>query len=397
MRSTAPGKATVRVATALFSPQARIDPYPGYSLLREVDPVHFDPHIGMWFLTRHADCLAVLRDRRFSAELGQRLRRRDEGLPPSMLTSDPPEHARLRRPAAEAFTASSARSLRPRIEQLAHELLEPLAEAREVDLISEYARVLPMRLLAELLGVGREEFAGFRDHTYESAQNLDPLAPHDEQRRATEAAAALADDVRGLLSRSRDSGASALLETLLRARDRGDVSTEEVVGMCTLFVIGGHEPLASLIANGVLALLRRPAELVRFREDRSVDATAIEELLRFDSPIQFAARVATVDVEVGGRTVRRGQPVLTLLGAANRDPAVLEDPDRLDLERRPNPHLAFGAGVHLCLGAPLTRVAGAVALRALVERFPRLELATDRVEWRRSLVPRAPASLPVRL
>jgi cytochrome P450 len=385
-----------RTASVLSLPQAGADPYSRYRRLRELDPVHFNPYVRMWFVSRHADCVAVLRDRRFSAELGQRLRRRDQKLPPSMLTSDPPEHGRLRRPAGKAFGERSVERLRPRVERVVDELVAELPGSGEVDLVLAFARVLPVRLLAAQLGVPDSDFAHFRDHTYETAPNLDPLAPEEEQRRGAAAAEALGDYFRRVLADPRAAAGDGVLATVAAAAHaRGDVSVDEVASMCTLFVVGGHEPLAGLIANGLLALLRRPEELERFRMDPALVTTAVDELLRFDSPIQFAARVAREDVELAGRTIRGGEAVITLLGAANHDPAVFAKPDRLDLQRRPNPHLAFGAGPHLCLGAPLTRLAGQVALAARVQRLPRLALATDQVEWRSSLVPHAPVSLPV--
>jgi cytochrome P450 len=390
------GAGPAEVTSLLSLPRAGADPYGRYRRLRELDPVHFNPHVGMWFLTRHASCVAVLRDRRFSAELGQGVRRRERRLPPSMLTSDPPEHGRLRRPAGEAFGERAADAFRPRVERLVDELLDALQAGEEVDLVASFTEVLSVRLLAELLGVPEQDRERFRENALAAAPNLDPLAPPDEQERGTAAAESLADLFRGLLAR-RGSGAGVLGALATATRARGDVSSEELVATCTLLVVGGQEPLAALVANGVLALLRHPDELRRLREDTSVDRTAVDELLRFDSPIQFAARVARADVDVGGRTIRRGDAVVALLGAANRDPAVFADPDRLDLARRPNPHLTFGAGPHLCLGAPLTRVAGRAALTTLVRRFPRLALAVDEVEWRGSLVPHAPASLRVRL
>jgi pimeloyl-[acyl-carrier protein] synthase len=380
----------------LFSPDGRADPYRIYDRLRELDPVHFNPFVRMWFLTRHADCVTVLRDRRFSAELGQQLRQRDEKLPRSMLTTDPPEHTRLRKPANEAFATRNLEGLRARLPGLVAESLGPFAEGDLADLVSTFARTYAARVLAELLEVPGGDFDRFAELTFATAANLDPLAPQEEQQHASVAARALGEYFHRRLAGAGPQG-GGVLGVLLTARDRGELAPEEVVSLCVLCVVGGHEPLAGLVVNGLLTLLQHPGQLVRIRGDGAFDAAVVDEVLRFESPIQFVARVARDDVTVDGRTIHTGEPVLALLGAANRDPAVFGDGRQVDVGRPANPHLAFGAGVHRCLGAAVTELAARAAIGGVVRRFPRLELAADEVQWRSSLVPRAPASLPVRL
>jgi pimeloyl-[acyl-carrier protein] synthase len=351
----------------------------------------------MWFLTRHADCVAVLRDRRFSAELGQGLRRREEKLPSSMLTTDPPEHTRLRKPANEAFATRNLEGLRARLPALAAESLEPLADAGAADLVSTFARTYAAKVLAELLDVPDGDRERFAELTFATAANLDPLAPQKEQQQASAAARALGEYFHGRLARMDPGDSDGVLRVLLTARDRAELAPEEVVSLCVLCVVGGHEPLAGLVVNGLLTLLRHPAQLEGLRHDGALDAAMVDEVLRFESPIQFVARVPREDVTVDGRTIHGGEPVLALLGAANRDPAVFDDGRHMDVGRPANPHLAFGAGTHRCLGAGVTELAARTAIGSVVRRFPALQLTADEIVWRSSLVPRAPASLPVRL
>ena len=263
--------------------------------------------------------------------------------------------------------------------------------------MSTFARTYAARVLAELLEVPSGDFERFAELTYATAANLDPLAPEDEQQRASAAARALGVYFHGRLAGADPRDVGGLLGDLLAARDRAELAPEELVSLCVLCVVGGHEPLAGLVVNGLLTLLRHPGELARVRDDGALDAAVVDEVLRFESPIQFVARVAQEDVMVDGRTIHSGEPVLALLGAANRDPAVFAKGGHVDVGRPAHPHLAFGAGVHRCLGAAVTELAARAAIGGVVRRFPRLELAADEVQWRTSLVPRAPESLPVRL
>jgi cytochrome P450 len=381
-----------QVASALFGPEGRNDPYPLYDRLRELEPVHFNPFVRMWFLTRHADCLAVLRDRRFSAELGQRLRRREEQLPASMLTSDPPEHTRLRRPANEAFAMRNLEQLRSRLPGIVSESLDRLPTDGPVDLVSSFAGPFALRVLAELFAVPDGDLVRFAQLTLETAANLDPLAAPEDQQRATAATRALGGYFHEHLARADASSGSDVLDSLVASRDDGALGQADLVGICVLCVVGGHEPLTSLIANGALSLLRHPDRLARVREAPIGDAAPLDEVVRFESPIQFVARVAREDVRLGAHTIGAGDPVVALLGAANRDPDVFGDGGGAAA-----PHLAFGAGVHRCLGSSVTELAAGAALGGLIRAFPGLELVDEDVVWRASLVPRGPAALPVRL
>jgi cytochrome P450 len=380
-----------------FLPDVRANPYPQYRRLRESDPVHFSSQTGMWFLSRYEDCALALRDPRFSAELGQDRRRRATALPRTMLNTDPPDHARLRRPASAAFHAHALERLRPILVAFAGALLDQAAERSEIDVLADFATPVVTKALAELLGITADEISWFERMARAAAANLDPLAAPNAARRGSAAADSLGEYFAQALDVRRSSFQQDLIGQLSRNLRHGGITNDELVATLVLFVIGGHEPTVHLIGNGVLALLRHPDQLQRLHADPSLVRQGLDELLRYDSPIQMAARVAMADIQLGPKVIRPGHGVVALLGAANHDPTRFPDPDRLDLGRAPLPQLAFGTGPHMCLGAGLARVAGQAAIGTLVRRFPRLELANNRLDWLESLVPRGLKALRVRL
>jgi cytochrome P450 len=370
-----------------YDPAVRDDPYPTYHRLRGEDPVHFNRYSGMWFLTGHENCSAVLRDRRFSAEHAQAVR---PGLPQaarSMLNTDPPEHTRLRAPLSSAFSARGIEPLRPEIQRLADRLLDERPYTDRLDVIADLAEPLSIQTLAVLLAVPTTDLALFHQLAQAASAVLDPLAPAGVQRSAEAAAEALEDYLARILDTSTVAAA---------VRRAGGLSPDEMLMAADLIVIGGYQPTAHLIGNAVLALLRHPDQLDSLRQAPSPPAPAVTELVRHDSPIQFTTRIARCDVHIGHRTVREGQRVVCLLGAANRDPAAFPDPDRLHLARTPNAHIAFGAGAHYCLGAILARVVTQTAIGALLRAFPRWELTDDKQTWRSVTVPRGLDSLVIR-
>jgi cytochrome P450 len=322
-----------------------------------------------------------------------------------MLNTDPPEHARLRSPANRVFNARAIERLQPRIQAIVDELLDQMDGAHNdhpiasiVDIIGDFASPLAIRILAELLAIPDDDRRNFHQLTQIASGNLDPLATPDVQRTSSLAGLAMADYFARLVAARRKQPGSDFLSRLLEAVDAQELlTTDEIVTMCNLLVIGGYEPLVHLIGNGLLALLQHPDQLRLLQADPSLLAGAVEELLRFDSPIQLAARMAVEDVEMDGHVVRAGQPVVILIGAANHDPALFPNPEGLDLSRSPNPHLSLGAGAHLCLGAPLVRLVGQTALGALIQRYPHMQMVDARPEWCPSLVPRGLKSLAVRL
>jgi cytochrome P450 len=379
-----------------FLPEVRANPYPQYRRLRETDPVHLNLHTGIWFLTRYENCAFVLRDSRFSAELGQDRRRRATALPRTMLNTDPPDHARLRRPASAAFHADALERLRPMLIDFADSLLDRIDERAELDIQSEFAVPIVLKALSEILGVTAQDTAWFERMARAAAANLDPLAPSNIARRGSAATDSLRDYFEGVLQNA-SSQPRQLFGPLCAALTSSAITGDELIATLVLFVVGGYEPTVHLIGNGMLALLRHPDQLKRLYENPSLIRKAVDELLRYDSPIQMAMRVAREEVRFGPKIIRAGAGVIVLLGAANRDPQRFQDPDQLDLCRAPLAQLAFGAGPHVCLGAGLARLAGEVAIATLVRRYPALALANHRPNWLESLVPRGLRTLTVRL
>jgi cytochrome P450/predicted NAD/FAD-dependent oxidoreductase len=381
-----PGRA--RTTYNPYLPEVHADPYPAYERMREEDPVNFADAAGMWFLVRHEDCARVLTDARFSAELGHEGRDPLRNVARSMLTTDDPDHARMRAPLARIFGGRAVERLRPAARAASEALLDRAAGGGDLDAIADFAEPLALGLLGDLLGVPADDRDAFRTLADAASAVLDPLAPPDVQEAGERATEELERYLSSLAARSRRAPRDDTVGTLVRACDEeGSLSWPEVLMACDLLVVGGYQPTAHLIGNALLALMQHPAELQRLARGDVPPATAIDELLRFDSPIQFASRIAREDMVVGGRTIRAGDRVLCLLGAANRDPAVFEDPARLDLGRHPNRHLGFGTGIHHCLGAALARVAAGEAVAAFARRFPDAELV-EPPTWRPSVIPR---------
>ncbi|GDY31010.1 cytochrome P450 [Gandjariella thermophila] len=396
--------------TDLFAPELRADPYPGYRRWRETVPI-LRPAEGLLVLTRHADCAAMLRDNRFGHGGPEQLpvpspeyQVRDDalvdenGVPVrSFLRLDPPDHTRLRRLVAKAFTPRMVARLAPRIERITGELLDAALAAGTGDLISALAAPLPVIVISELLGVPLRDRERFTAWSHAMARGLDPdfLIPPQVRARQVEARAEFVGYFRALIAERRRDPGDDLLSALVGVCEQGDVLTEsELLATCVLLLIAGHETTVNLIGNGVLALLRHPEQFTRLRAEPELAGRAVEELLRFDSPVQLTARVALQDADINGTPVPRGSFVLALIGSANRDPDAHPDPDRLDIGREPSRHLAFGQGIHFCLGAPLARLEGQIALRALARRAPALRLAGE-PSWKDNIVLRGMARLPV--
>lgn len=397
----------------LRSAGALENPFAIYSLLRTVRPVMRMPiegwdGPGVWFLTRYEDVSFVLRDPRFSADrvraplirenldrLPAFIQQTAEGVR-SMLTMDPPDHTRLRKLVNKAFTPRRIAELRSRVERIVDELLEPVTSRGRMDVMDAVAAPLPAIVIAELLGVPAEDHRKFKEWASEIVAGVGRGAM--DARAATAPAvqklfAYLAETIAARRREPRDDLISAMV---LAQEERDALTDSELLATSNLILIAGHETTTNLIGNGLLALLREPDELERLRRDPALFPTAIEELLRFDGPVQATLRVTTEDVEIGGHEIEAGSLVLVGIGAANHDPAVFAEPERLDVGRDPNPHVAFGFGAHFCLGAQLARLEGEVALRALVERFPTMELETDVPSYRPNPVLRGLVSLPVR-
>ena len=398
--------ATTEVEFNPFLPEFHADPYPFYRRLREQDPVHRTA-MGFWVLTRYEDCVAVLRDQRFGREEFQQMLTAVYGddtekpqLPRSMLFRDPPDHTRLRALVSKAFTPRTIEVMRGHIQDIVDRLLGRALAQGGMDVMEDLAYPLPVTVICEMLGVPVGDHASIRGWSADIARSLDAIGlPSDQSivERGRIARRQLADYFRALVPERRARPQPDLLSGLLAAEEQGDKLTEpEVIAMCLLLFIAGHETTVNLIGNGLLALLRHPEQLARVQADPALVPNAVEELLRYDSPVQRTARITTEEVDLAGHHITKGAMVVVALGAANRDPAQFADPDRLDVTRRDVRHISFGFGIHFCLGAPLARVEGQIALGALLRRAPGLTLDEPTLEWRESSVLRGLKRLRVR-
>ena len=384
------------------------DPYPVYERLRTQGPVSRVMMPGgqpVWIVTHYPAARAALADPRLvkdwrtlfpqaTAGSGDRF----AALEAHMLNTDPPDHSRLRRLVSKAFTARRIEQLRPRVTEITAALLaamDPTADGGEVDLLATLAFPLPITVICELLGIPDADRDDFRDWT----QAI--LSPDDATGTPEGAATAMTGYFTALLTGKRAHPGDDLLSALIAAHDAGDrLSQDELLGMMFLLLVAGHETTVNLIGSGTLALLQHPDQLARLRADRSLLPGAVEELLRYTSPVNHATfRFTAEPVEIGGTLIPGREPVLVAIGSANRDPGRYPAPDVLDLDREPGANLAFGHGIHYCLGAPLARMEGEIALGGLLARFPDIALAVppDTLRWRTSTLIRGLKTLPVRL
>jgi len=382
-----------------FTPEFRDDPHPPLRRLRERDPVNETP-VGLWRLTRYADVSRLLHDvpagvRTTDGELpgvdeslgGQRL---------FMLQQDPPTHTRLRRLVSGAFTPRAIATLRPNVQQIVDACLDRVAERGEMDVIADLGLPVPSTVICEMIGVPVADRERFTVWTAKATHGLAAQFLTPEMLAEAQAAGmSLAAYFQDLIAERRGRLSEDLLSSLIRAEEAGDrLSPLELVSQSIGLLIAGFETTIGLIGNGVRALLRHPDQLALLRARPELTESAVDECLRWDGPIVLTARVLHADVDFGGTTIPKNARVWAMLAAANRDPAVFPDPDRFDVARRPNEHLAFGGGAHYCLGAYLARLEGALAIGSLVQRFDDLALVSDTVEWGPSLF-RVPGRLPI--
>ena len=387
------------------------DPYPALGRLREEDPVHWSDILGGWVLTRYTDVRWALGDPRLSADRITPFLARQaptaSGAVQALLRqvglwvvfTDPPAHTRLRTALGRAFTARPIEMLRPRIEAIVDSLLSRAAAAGEMDLIGDFAYPLPVTVIGDLLGVPSEDHEQLKVWSDDLATFIgSSLRTPDKYERAARGVLEMHGYFERIVARRRAMPGDDLVTALLMAEERGDALGEaELVANCVLLLFAGHETTTNLIGNGALALLRHPAEARAWRENPALATSAVEEILRFDGPTAAMVRIAREDLRIEDRAIRGGDRLFLMINAANRDPRQFAEPDRLDLRRADNRHLAFGHGIHFCLGAPLARLEGQIALPALLARFPVLAPRTDAPEWLDSLVFRGMRSLPVAL
>jgi hypothetical protein len=395
-----------------FDPAALRDPYPYYRRLRAHDPVHWgvpgDPaRSGTWYLFRHAEVAPALKDPRFGREI-ERVTPPEEQPPTPetygplvemskhwMIIRDPPTHTRLRALVNKAFTPRMIERVVPRIAAHAEALLDQKLSTGRIDLVADYARPLPVLVIAEILGIPPEDYQRFMPWSIDLATTIDLRQSDEVRRRGTQAMVELCDYLRGIIALRRRAPCDDLISGLLQAEENGrKLSEDEALGMITMLLVAGNDPTMHLISNAVLTLLRHPDQLARLRAEPALLEPALDELLRYDSCVQMTFRFVIEDVTLAGKRLRAGDHVALVLGSALRDPHYCAEPDQLDITRVNN-RLAFGLGIHFCLGVALARAEGQVALGALLRRAPAFQLASEDLEWHEAAAVRGVVSLPL--
>ncbi|MDP2327083.1 MAG: cytochrome P450 [Dehalococcoidia bacterium] len=392
-----------------FVPSYRKNPYLQLGRLREADPVHFSAALQAWILTRYGDCLAVMRDHAtFSSDahhargqlaeaLQQQRRESPVGDVATVLGVDPPRHTEMRAIVNRAFTPRRVQALRPRIEEIARELLATAPVTGEFELMTGLAQALPVIVIAELLGVPAADRGRFKHWSNAIAATTNLLQTEEMQANTRQAVQEVVDYLGGFIRERQREPREDLISVLVAADEGGRrLSPEEILAFAILLLVAGNETTTNLIGNGTAALLEHPEALARLREEPNLLPVAVEELLRYDSPVQGLARFTTQAVEMHGRQIAQGDVVLCMIGSANHDPVAFVDPDALVLDRDPNRHLSFGQGIHFCLGAPLARLEADIAFRALLDRWPSLSLAEGGLERGGTLLLRGPERLLLR-
>ena len=391
-------------------PAVLADPFPLYRRLQDEDPAHWSPNLRAWVLTRYEDVRAACLDLDglssdrlspfFAASPeASRMVALQACLTRWMVFRDPPDHTRLRRLAAKVFNVRSMQALKPGIESTTHWLLERIGGRESFDFVAEFASPLPALVIMDMLGVPREDLPRLKELSDEMALFIGSAREaRGKYDRADQATREMMEFFRDLVLARRAEPRPDLLSALVHLEDDGErLSEDELVAMCVLLLFAGHETTAHHIANGLQALLRFPGELERLRNDPSLAPAAVEELLRYDGPIGAQVRIVQKERELHGRKLKAGDRVFLMMNAANRDPRAYPDPDRVDLARHGVPHLTFGFGAHICLGFPLARLEGQVALPALLARWRRIEIAGEPLQWIDSMVLRGVQALPVKV
>jgi len=390
----------------LLDPEVLANPYPLYHRLRTKDPVHWDPFLHAWVVTRYPDVVTVLF--KYSADRTPTPEKLSEmGLSVlnpiakvmvrQMLFMDPPTHTRLRSLAATAFTPRRVEVLRSHIREITNSLLDAVQAKGRMDVIADLGEPLPCIVTAEMLGVPVEDHPQLKAWSQDFAEMLGNFQHNPD--RALRILHTVEEMTRYFRSAMREQSSHArggLVSSLMNAEINGDrLTEEEVIANCIVTMVGGQETTTNLIGNGVLSLLRNPDQLEKLRSDFSLIPSAVEELLRYEAPSQHTARLAPDDTVLGGKQIRQRQAVIAVMGAANRDPERFPDPDRLDITRQDNRHLAFGWAAHFCFGAPLARIEGQIAFEGMLRRFPNLALEAGPLTWRSNLGLRGLTALPV--
>jgi cytochrome P450 len=401
---------TAPVGFAPEDPAFVANPYPAYADLRGAGRIHYHEATNQWIVPHYTDVNALLRDRRFGRTYLHLATHRQMGRPEDaeearefwylirngILDMEPPDHTRVRRLVATAFTPKMVQDLRPTIQRLMDGLVDRVQGAGEVDLIREVAEPLPVTVIAELLGIPEEDRHHLRPWSAEICRMYELRPTEEDARAASTAAVEFSEYLRGLIQERRRRPTPDLIGELVQVVDEGDRLTEdEMIGTCVLILNAGHEATVNVTGNGWWALFRNPDQLALLRRDHSMVPRAVEELMRYDTPLQMFERWILEDAEVCGAHVPKGQELALLFGSANHDPAVFDRPDELDIARRHNPHMSFGAGIHFCLGAPLARLELDVSFSTLLRRVPHMELAAE-PKWKPNYIIRGLMELRVR-
>ncbi|TFE38230.1 cytochrome P450 [Streptomyces sp. ICN441] len=396
---------------APWSPAFTADPYPAYAELRERGRVHWFEPTRQWLVPHYADVSALLRDRRLGRTYLHRFTHEEFGRTPppqghepfhtlndnGLLDLEAPDHTRIRRLVTKAFTPRTVQALEPTVRRLAAGLVRALVKNGGGDLLAEVAEPLPVAVIAEMLGIPESDRGSLRPWSADICGMFELNPSEETAARAVRASVEFSAYLRELIAERRARPGGDLVSALISAHDEGEtLSEQEMVSTCVLLLNAGHEATVNTTANGWWTLFRHPAELARLRADHSLLSTAVEELMRYDTPLQMFERWVLDDIEIGGTVVPRGSELALLFGSANRDPARFERPGELDLGRADNPHITFGAGVHYCLGAPLARVELAASFGELLRQAPTMRLAAE-PEWKPGYVIRGLRELRVEL
>lgn len=395
--------------SALTSEAFNENPYPVYNEMRAAAPVYWSDAWGCWMLTRYQDITWTLQDYQTFTSLGRLtatmelpeplwekveplVRHYSQGL----INVDPPDHTRMRKLVHMAFTPRAIRKMETYVQDIVERLIDGQIERGAMDVIWDFSYPLPVTVIATMMGIPVEDHAKFKAWSGEIVGFMATPKPSPEVLlKSQDALLAMQQYFRDIYAKRRQEPEDDLITALVQAELEGDkLSEEEMVSSCVTILIGGHETTTYLIANGMYALLKHPAEFRRLRDNLDLAESATEEFLRYEGPFQRNRRIATRQVQIDGATIEKGQLIVQFLGAANRDPAQFPDPDRLDITRSPNKHLAFGYGPHFCLGAPLARLEAPVAFRGLLRRLKNMRLAHDNLEWNSALF-RGLKSLPI--
>ncbi|GGZ13311.1 cytochrome P450 [Streptomyces poonensis] len=376
-----------------WDPAFVADPYPAFAELRALGRVHYYEPSDQWLVPHHADVSALLRDRRLGRTYQHRFTHEEFGrtAPPpehepfhtlndhGMLDLEPPDHTRIRRLVSKAFTPRTVERLAPYVHRLAGELVDRLVEAGGGDLLTDVAEPLPVAVIAQMLGIPESDRAPLRPWSADICGMYELNPSEETAAKAVRASVEFTEYLRELIAARRKAPGEDLVSGLIAAHDEDDdrLTEQEMISTCVLLLNAGHEATVNATVNGWWALFRNPDQLAALRADHSLVPTAVEELLRYDTPLQFFERWVLDDIEIDGTTIPRGAEIAMLFGSANHDPAVFTDPGRLDLTRKDNPHISFSAGIHYCIGAPLARIELAASMKALLTKAPALTLSAE--------------------